>query len=113
VLHILIKTRLSPTEHNYNDKCHECSTVITLSNFPIFSDESITFICTDQRGAELKFKLIRYKKQKCLKKGAKAIPEADKEKLGEEESKTMNEKRSKKLKKLILPNDSNVAKGNT
>jgi hypothetical protein len=40
------------------------------------------------------------------------MPEADKEKL-EEESKTMNEKRSKKLKKLVLPNDSNVAKGNT
>jgi hypothetical protein len=41
------------------------------------------------------------------------MPEADKEELEEEESKTMNEKRSKKLKKLVLPNDSNVAKGNT
>jgi hypothetical protein len=30
----------------------------------------------------------------------------------EEESKTNNEKSSKKLKELVLPNDSNVAKGN-
>jgi hypothetical protein len=30
----------------------------------------------------------------------------------EEESKTMNGKSTKKLKELVLPNDSNVAKGN-
>jgi hypothetical protein len=30
----------------------------------------------------------------------------------EEESKTNNGKSSKKLKELVLPNDSNVAKGN-
>ena len=29
-----------------------------------------------------------------------------------EESKTMNGKSTKKLKELVLPNDSNVAKGN-
>lgn len=42
------------------------------------------------------------------------MPEANKERLEEEEeeSKTMNEKASKKLKELVLPNDSNVAKGN-
>lgn len=31
----LKKTRLLPTEDNYNEKCPECSTVVTLSNFPI------------------------------------------------------------------------------
>jgi hypothetical protein len=30
----------------------------------------------------------------------------------EKESKTMNGKSTKKLKELVLPNDSNVAKGN-
>jgi hypothetical protein len=45
------------------------------------------------------------------------MPEANKEELQqekeeEEESKTMNERGRKKLKKLVLPNDSNVAKGN-
>ena len=43
------KTRLLPTEDNYNDKCPECSTVITLSNFPILSNESLTFNYTDKR----------------------------------------------------------------
>jgi hypothetical protein len=43
------------------------------------------------------------------------MPEASKEELQEEEreSKTINEKHRKKLKELVLPNDSNVAKGNT
>jgi hypothetical protein len=45
------------------------------------------------------------------------MPEANKEELQEEEeeeeSKTINEKQRKKLKELVLPNDSNVAKGNT
>jgi hypothetical protein len=46
------------------------------------------------------------------------MPEANKEELREEEgeeeeSKTINEKQRKKLKELVLPNDSNVAKGNT
>ena len=43
------------------------------------------------------------------------MPEANKEELQqekEEESKTVNERGRKKLKKLVLPNDSNVAKGN-
>ena len=42
------------------------------------------------------------------------MPEANKEELQQEkeESKTMNERGRKKLKKLVLPNDSNVAKGN-
>lgn len=42
------------------------------------------------------------------------MPEANKEDLQQEkeESKTMNERGRKKLKKLVLPNDSNVAKGN-
>ena len=48
LLHILIKTRLLPTEDNYNDKCPECPPVITLSNFPILSNESLTFIYTDK-----------------------------------------------------------------
>ena len=53
------------------------------------------------------------KKYKCLKKGQKAMPETNKEELQqEEESKTMNKSGRKKLKKLVLPNDSNVAKGN-
>ena len=41
------------------------------------------------------------------------MPEANKEDLQQEkeESKTMNERGRKKLKKLVLPNDSNVAKG--
>ena len=41
------------------------------------------------------------------------MPEANKEELQQEkeESKTMNERGRKKLKKLVLPNDSNVAKG--
>ena len=40
------------------------------------------------------------------------MPEANKEELQKkEESKTMNERGRKKLKKLVLPNDSNVAKG--
>jgi hypothetical protein len=34
------------------------------------------------------------------------------EEEGKEESKTNNGKNSKKLKELVLPNDSNVAKGN-
>jgi hypothetical protein len=43
------------------------------------------------------------------------VPEENKEELQEEgqESKNINEKRRKKLKELVLPNDSNVAKGNT
>ena len=43
------------------------------------------------------------------------MPEANKEELHEkgQESKTINEKHRKKLKELVLPNDSNVAKGNT
>ena len=42
------------------------------------------------------------------------MPEANKEELQQEkeESKTMNKKGRKKLKKLVLPNDSNIAKGN-
>ena len=42
------------------------------------------------------------------------MTEANKEELQQEkeESKTMNERGRKKLKKLVLPNDSNVAKGN-
>ena len=42
------------------------------------------------------------------------MPEANKEELQQEkeESKTMKERGRKKLKKLVLPNDSNVAKGN-
>ena len=36
-------------------------------------------------------------------------PQEEEEK---EESKTMNGKSTKKLKELVLPNDSNVAKGN-
>ena len=42
------------------------------------------------------------------------MPEANKEELlkKKEESKTMNERGRKKLRKLVLPNDSNVAKGN-
>jgi hypothetical protein len=42
------------------------------------------------------------------------MPEANKEELQQEkeESKTMNKRGRKKLKKLVLPNDSNVAKGN-
>ena len=42
------------------------------------------------------------------------MPEANKEELQQEkeELKTMNERGRKKLKKLVLPNDSNVAKGN-
>jgi hypothetical protein len=37
------------------------------------------------------------------------LPQQEEEK---EESKTNNGKSSKKLKELVLPNDSNVAKGN-
>jgi hypothetical protein len=42
------------------------------------------------------------------------MPEANKEELQQEkeESKTMNKRGRKKLKKLVLPNDSNIAKGN-
>ena len=43
------------------------------------------------------------------------MPEANKDELQqekEEEPKTIDEKDGKKLKKLVLPNDSNVAKGN-
>jgi hypothetical protein len=39
----------------------------------------------------------------------KELPQQEEEK---EESKTNNGKSSKKLKELVLPNDSNVAKGN-
>jgi hypothetical protein len=43
------------------------------------------------------------------------VSEANKEELQDEgqESKNINEKQRKKLKELVLPNDSNVAKGNT
>jgi len=42
------------------------------------------------------------------------MPETNKEELQQdkEESKTTNKKSRKKLKKLVLPNDSNIAKGN-
>ena len=43
------------------------------------------------------------------------MSQSDKKELEEEKSKkskTMNGRSSKKLKKLVLPNDSNVAKGN-
>lgn len=40
---------------------------------------------------------------------SKELPQQEEEK---EESKTNNGKSSKKLKELVLPNDSNVAKGN-
>jgi hypothetical protein len=40
----------------------------------------------------------------------KELPQQEEEK--EEESKTNNGNSSKKLKELVLPNDSNVAKGN-
>ena len=39
---------------------------------------------------------------------SKELPQEEKK----EESKTNNGKSSKKLKELVLPNDSNVAKGN-
>ena len=69
--------------------------------------------------SRVKFRPRIHIKQKCLKKEPKVMPEANKEELqegeeeGEEESKTINEKQRKKLKELVLPNDSNVAKGNT
>ena len=65
--------------------------------------------------SRVKFRPRIYIKQKCLKKEPKVMPEASKEELQEEEreSKTINEKHRKKLKELVLPNDSNVAKGNT
>jgi hypothetical protein len=69
--------------------------------------------------SRVKFRPTIHIKQKCLKKGPKVMPEASKEELqeeegkGEGESKTINEKQRKKLKELVLPNDSNVAKGNT
>lgn len=40
----------------------------------------------------------------------KELPQPEEE--GEEESKTNSGKSRKKLKELVLPNDSNVAKGN-
>jgi hypothetical protein len=40
----------------------------------------------------------------------KELPQQEEEK--EEESKTNNGNSSKKLKELVLPNDSNIAKGN-
>ena len=40
----------------------------------------------------------------------KELPKPEEEE--KEESKTNNEKTRKKLKELVLPNDSNVAKGN-
>jgi protein subunit release factor A len=40
----------------------------------------------------------------------KELPQQEEEE--KEESKTNNGKSSKKLKELVLPNDSNVAKGN-
>ena len=42
------------------------------------------------------------------------MPEANKDELQQEkeEPKTIDEKDGKKLKKLVLPNDSNVTKGN-
>ena len=65
--------------------------------------------------SRVKFRPRIHIKQKCLKKEPKVMPEASKEELQEEEgeSKTINEKQRKKLKELVLPNDSNVAKGNT
>lgn len=69
--------------------------------------------------SRVKFRPRIYIKQKCLKKEPKVMPEASKKELQEEEgkeegeSKTINEKQRKKLKELVLPNDSNVAKGNT
>jgi dephospho-CoA kinase len=42
----------------------------------------------------------------------KELSQQEQEEEGKEESKTNNGKNSKKLKELVLPNDSNVAKGN-
>ena len=78
-----------------------------MNHLPLFTPTSTR--------SRVKFRPRIHIKQKCLKKEPKVMPEANKEELQEEEeeSKTINEKQRKKLKELVLPNDSNVAKGNT